>query len=131
MSIRDSVSSEVGISGKGGDYSPARAAAHSVHKTARSLVSFVFCRAHFSPRYVWKDNKVGSTRLYVGLEDEHEESWTGLFVDLMYVAMCSKMAHLFIQCEVTFQLVFNVFMLMHVFFFSRFFLDEYVTRIDM
>ena len=131
MSRRSSeeFSDEVGSSGK--SKSIILESAQQLHKGARSLVSTLFCRSHFSPRYVWKDNVVGSTRLYVGLEDEHEESWTGLFVDLIYVAMCSKMAHLFIQCEVTVSLVFNIFMLMHVFFFSRFFLDEYNIRFEL
>ena len=97
---------------------------------ARRLATRLLCRAHFSPKYVWKNGIIGSTRQYVGIEDEHHEPWTGLFVDLIYVAMCSKLAHILMVCQLDFEILFLVGNMMFLFFLSRFFIDEYNIRFE-
>lgn len=102
----------------------------TLRQWARKLATMTLCRAHFSPKYVWKNGIVGSSRQYVGLEDEHHEPWTGLFVDLIYVAMCSKVAHILLGCQPNMEILFSVGCMMHLFFLSRFFLDEYNIRFE-
>jgi len=115
---------------KQGPNSLSKVCLKSARQIARKVATQILCRAHFNPRYVWKNGIIGSVRMYVGLEDEHEENWTALFVDLIYVAMCSKLAHTFLTCEMNLNLFLWTATLMQIFFFSRFFLDEYNIRFE-
>ena len=118
------------VRGVCGEGKQAKACLKTFRHFARKVATQILCRAHFNPRYVWKNGVIGSVRLYVGLEDEHEENWTALFVDLIYVAMCSKLAHTFLTCEMNVNLFLWTATLMQIFFFSRFFLDEYNIRFE-
>lgn len=96
----------------------------------RSMFSALLVRPHFEPKYIWKDGVIGGVRQYVGFGHEHEEHWTSLFLDLMYVCMCSKVASLLNYCNVDAEMIMLSFLLMLSFFSSRFFIDEYNQRFD-
>jgi low temperature requirement protein LtrA len=96
----------------------------------RSMFSALLVRPHFEPKYIWKDGIIGGVRQYVGFGHEHEEHWTSLFLDLMYVCMCSKVASLLNYCNVDVDMILLSFLFMQSFFSSRFFIDEYNQRFD-
>lgn len=102
----------------------------TILKGLRFITHCVFRDVKFHPRYVWKDGIIGTSRVYKGLEDEHEEKWTGLFIDLIYVCVCSKIAHMLAYCQINFDIIVTTFMFMMVFFLARFFLDEYNVRFE-
>jgi len=58
----------------------------------------------FAPRYMWSEG-IGSRYKYVGDGHEHHEPWSSLFLDLVFVAMCSKVTHQFIECKYSGELV--------------------------
>lgn len=82
----------------------------------------------FQPRYVWKDNKVGGTREYIGEGEEDVEIWMQLFLDLLYVCMLSKLTHELIYCKPTPTLFICTFSILYIFYLSRFIIDEFCMR---
>lgn len=102
----------------------------AILKILRYITHPLFGKVEFHPRYVWKGGVMGTSRVYKGLEDEHEEKWTGLFIDLIYVCVCSKIAHMLAYCELDFDLIVTSFTFMFIFFLSRFFFDEYNIRFE-
>ena len=81
----------------------------------------------FAPRYKWSEG-IGSKFKYVGDGHEHSEPWSSLFLDLVFVAMCSKVTHQFILCKYSGELVVLTFCTFLMFYNVRFDNDAWMLN---
>ena len=79
------------------------------------------------PKYIWKDGVVGGIPEFVG-HFEESESWMALFLDLLYVAMLSKLTDMMDNCYRNFEMFLICFCLLFLFFRIRNVIDEYAVR---
>ena len=107
----------------------------SEHENADAWESVSFFSRYFykgfRPRYVWQDGKIGTKSVYQGrspVPGEDLKVWTGLFLDLIFVALIAQLTLVLTTCSSSFSSLGYCYGVLSFFYVSRSQFDEYCIR---